>query len=818
MGAGGSRGDCLGRCDDEQFGDAGLSRARVACTLVAPLCGEGAASVERCGADARATGGACLGWCRAATGCGETGPALVACLAACGEGLSGVEGERFAAARACLEVSDPDDCGALAGCLPPAGPFDCGVACAARAACGLGGDDCAAACAADPLARLRAAQEGACLAEAADCAAVAACAAEVPDESPPAEVVCAAYAACGFEDDFPCADLVADLGRRQGFLACLVDAIDPCPGDPFDAIERCRLGAVVPGYAGCEQACVARAQCEGVPGTIRECAAACAGALRGVTTAASALVPCGAAADCEAWAACAAERLPERACGPFCAKLEGCGVAPVGCVEGCGDGFYHDRQVAWRACVAAADDCEAVAACEPGDPAGCHAVCARTASCSSARSDCLQRCDDEAFADPAGHARRLACMVTGPLCSLGADAVLRCRGEAPGGGACLGWCRAATGCDAGEPQALADCLVACGRGLPGDEGVRFAGARACLEAAGPAAGCDVLGGCVAAAAPVDCEGWCGALAGCGLAPDDCAAVCAVDPLARLRAARQGACLAAAGDCAAGGACLEPPAVELGALCAAWDGCGLAALTGRGCPAMIDAFELGEVGIGCFAEALDVCPGDGGAVVDRCLALDRMEAPPLPACRRLCEARGRCGVSERACVTACHAALVRDPFRVQAEALGCHGALTCDGLSECLRAAAAAPCDEVCGAAVACGAFADGGACVDACGAGLVLPWVADDQPARARACLDGLDGAGCAAGGAACLTPVPDCEAMCRLYVACEIADEASLAQCVQSCRQHPRGDGLVRCMTSALSPPDRCLFEGFAACLVGSP
>lgn len=809
---------CLARCDDEQFGEPALSRARVACTLAAPLCDRGAESVRQCGLDARATGGACLGWCRAETGCGETGPALVACLAACGEGLSGVDGERFAAARACLEESDPDDCGALARCLPPAGAFDCGAACAARRACGLAGDDCVAACAADPLARLRAAEESACLAGAADCAAVAACAAVVPDEAPGAEAVCAVYAACGFEDDFPCANLVADLGRREGFLACLVDAIDPCPADPFAAIDRCRLEEVVPGFVGCEQACRAQARCEPGPGTIRGCVEQCVAAGAGVTNAASALVPCGAAASCDEWAACAAERLPERACGPFCAALDGCGLAPVACVDGCGDGFYRDRQVAWRACVAGAGgDCDAIAACDPGDPGGCDAQCARLALCARAGGDCLERCDDEAFADPALHAQRLACTMAAPLCHAGADAMARCRGAAPGGGACLGWCRAATGCDGGDAQALADCLVECGRGFAGDAGVQFDAARGCLEAAGAAAGCDVLDGCVADVGPVGCDAWCGALEGCGLAPEDCAATCAVDPLARLRAARQGGCVAAAGDCATVGACLGAPVVEVGALCARWDDCGLAAATGVACPAMVDAFGLGEAGLACLAAGLVECPVDRGALVDRCLEAERLEPAPLPACRRLCDARGRCGASARECVGECHAAMHRDPFGVQGRALGCHAALTCGELEACLRAAAAEPCGEACAAAVGCGAFDEVGACLDACGAGLVQPWVAADQPARALACLDGLDPVACAAGGEACVAPVLDCEAMCRLQVACGPDPEGFLGLCVQNCRQRPEVARLLACMASVLRPPDRCFYEGSAACLAGA-
>ena len=818
---------CLDRCDDEQHGDPVLGTARLACLLAAPLCHRGRESVARCGLDALASGGVCLGWCRAEVGCEGITSALVGCLERCGDGFEGIEGERFAAARGCLEVTDVDDCPALAACLPPAGAVECDAGCAVRAACGLGDAvQCADACATDALARLRAAEQSACLAAADDCAGVAACATPEAEEPPTAGEVCARYLACGFDDDFPCANIIADLGDREGFLTCLDDAINPCPADPFDAIHGCRVAQPdeVAGYAECRQMCAARAQCEAGAPSIRDCAAACVDGLGTGAGASTALLPCAAAATCAEFAACAAERLPERACGPYCARLAGCGLAPVGCEQDCEGGFYRARQVARRDCTAAigesedGDDCAAIGACDPGDARGCEAQCERTDRCGYGDPECVEGCDDSAFVDPIGAARRLACIMAAPLCFDAFDALSRCMGGAPvGGAACLGWCRARAGCGAPDSAALAGCIVECGRGFAGDEGIAFEEARGCLEAAGGGAGCDAIEACLAPAAVVDCAGWCAGLAACGRAPADCEAVCAGDGLARWRAVTQSECLGDAIDCAAVDACVAsviPAPVDRVGLCADWDRCGLAAELFIACDVLVDGLGLSDEALRCFQAGVEACPDDAAALLDRCVANENDPAALAP-CRRLCAVQGRCGASSRDCIDECVASMFRDPFGAQGRRLGCAEALTCDALAGCLREAGAGePCDAVCAAAVACGAFADRGACLDRCGAALVVPWVPAGYVERAGACLAALEAGACAAEGAACFELTPDCEAVCTLFVGCDLQDPDGFDACVLTCRGNEGWSECVGTIAASMAPPARCVSRGLRCLL----
>ncbi|MEC9182634.1 MAG: hypothetical protein VX568_08940, partial [Actinomycetota bacterium] len=87
-------------CDDGQLDDFDEVMAYASCVLSAPYCRGPVHDVAGCDPSniQGAAGAECLDYCRTVHGCGaENGAALFGCIEQCAEGLTGVDGHRFAA-------------------------------------------------------------------------------------------------------------------------------------------------------------------------------------------------------------------------------------------------------------------------------------------------------------------------------------------------------------------------------------------------------------------------------------------------------------------------------------------------------------------------------------------------------------------------------------------------------------------------------------------------------------------------------------------------------------------------------------------------
>lgn len=682
---------CEAACDNAHFDDPDRASRVFACVLTAPECrgGRGEHSVALCLNDPGVGGDDCLGFCRATSdACDpEAGRDLATCLAACGNGFGGDDALRFEVAAECMDQRGADaDCDELAGCLPGEIAPDCGAWCGSLEACGLADDGCAGACADDVLATLRALRHGTCVADAGDdCEEVRACVAvEIGEEPerPTRDAFCAAYAQCNFiDEEFRCEDLWRELGGNLEAERCAMIEVQRCPRFPFEILDRCIEGGEPPPPAeasACEALCEARALCGDVE-RARACALDCAGAFRdgdvGDRIRLRATLECAAALSCGALADCLAERSPAGQCARHCGQLAGCGLAPDDCVESCDETFVRGRQRAWLGCTDdAADDCEALAVCEPGPGVPCGDYCARLETCALAPADCETACDDQHFEDPTASAIRVVCALTAPTCEAPpAHNVAAClRGDPLGlpGRECVTYCRAVTECDEGSERTLDDCVNACARGFEGEDGLRFAAASDCLRGLLPDVDCRPLGACMPDEIVIDCAAHCDALEACRAAPDDCPAHCAAE-------------------------------VEVGAA-------------------------------GCVADALRV--NRGCRRVAECAGF---EVPaPSDACERLCASRRACdfAVDPFLCELDCAPDEDGTPVRAAcAEVTPCEDLGACtDGDAPRIDG-----CGDPCEAAAECGALEDADACVDLCSGRDLSPRSGDDYVAELGGCVEG---------------------------------------------------------------------------------
>ncbi|MEZ4434902.1 MAG: hypothetical protein R3F65_21055 [bacterium] len=544
----------------------------------------------------------------------------------------------------------------------------------------------------DALARRRGEQRTQCVNIAgADCRRIDACLnPQAGPVTPDRAEFCRAFDGCFFDFGFPCDEAYAIDREQPGFVDCVWGQIaNGCPGDPFAVFDVCFQGGAPVG-PGCLELCEARDLCGDLPpgqnrqGCLTECNDALVFGSEDARRRQQALFPCGVAQDCAELAECMGDNSPVAACAAHCASLAACGAGADDCEARCNADFFRARQIGYRDCVSGAgDDCAAVTACSPGAPIGCVEQCGRYAACGDRDVNCLSRCDDESYTDPATATARVACALAAPLCDFSVDGALGCR-NAPRslGRACVGWCRAQTGCDADDVAGLVECLASCGEGLRGVEGERFAAAKGCLEAADVNGACGPLAACIPAAGALDCAGWCGPLEACGEAPAACAATCAADPLARFRQAQQGACLdAAAGRCVAveeciGGADGPVGPVDPAAFCQDYRACGLEDFLP--CEFIVDG-GFGDDVFECFARSIDPCPADPFEVFNRCIDGGEGRSPNLGACRELCEVRARCAdLAEpiRDCTAACVDEVDRRPDELEAALLRCGASLTC----------------------------------------------------------------------------------------------------------------------------------------------
>ncbi len=713
---------CAGACDDAHFADPVPTEQVTACVLTAPACLDGEHSVQRC-LRTPDRGRECLGWCRAASAeCGAEAPQdLGACLSACGAGLVGDEGLRFEVARECLAVAPADaDCAALARCIPPDAVHDCGPIVDRAAACDVELPEAALTCADDPLTRLRGLRARQCLDGAGDdCDDARACLlpGEAPDLPPPPppgvdeEAFCAVWNGCGLDDFFGfCEDMYADAeSAGEGVAQCIYDGLAPgCPDDlflVFDLMDACYGGAgpVEPPaphpFAGeCDRLCTARDFCDDLGEQGRpDCRIACEATVDPTDPIAvgraAPRMACAEAWSCAELGLCLATSSPEALCAAHCARLGECGEAPdaEACLADCDARFTLRREGAWRACVAAADDCEAVADCAPPPAVPCDRACERLVDCGLAGDEaaCTRECDDAHFEAPERGALSVGCVLSAPACEAapGGFGVADCLEDPEAGGrACANYCRATTAC-AGDADGLQACLGRCVAGFGDAEGLRFGAAARCLEGIEIDAECAPLAACVPAEVAVDCAAHCARLEGCHLDVEGCVAACEAAPDA---------------DAA-----------------------------------------------GCVADALRVGAGCGG--VAACVGF---QPPPAdPVCRRYCDERRACdrAIDPYLCRLDCTPVPAAVPVQLACLAAGGCGELeTCLDLGGEPNPACAAPCD----AAVACGAFPDAARCNAECTGRDATARSPDDYVDRVAACLEDVGGACDPEQALACFDPV----------------------------------------------------------------
>lgn len=788
------------------------------CRLPEPpplTCDEVCAAVDGCGVELPFPD--CLAECEQRNGADEDAPPF----SACGEALS----------------NDRCDGGEFWRCLGERVYTQCATRCDISIECNLErADGCLQACIAegydaDPLARLRAEERTRCIAFSnRDCLRADAC---LNPEAGPGVVdratLCAAWDRCAADFGFPCEEIWQIAQDQPGVAECIVEQTrNGCPRDPFLLFEICLDGGGGPVGPGCAELCQAQSVCEQLPagqdqlGCIQACSAALQGRDQDAAQRQRTLLACGIAQSCDELAECVEVNSPLRACEAHCMALDSCGLGAEGCVEACDADFFRARQSAFRECIAAADDCEAMALCDIGQPIGCAERCARLSACGNGDPNCEAACDDDSFADPARAARVTACTLSAPLCFAGLAPVSRCN-NAPdqAGRACLGFCRARIGCDPDDVDGLVACLVQCGEGFVDDEGLRYAEARACLEGADPLGACAPLSACIPEMPSVACPDWCGPLDGCGVAPEGCAEGCPDDPLSRLRTIEQTACLADAEGCEAVEACYSAPAVEQPEpvdpveLCNTYDACGFEDI-GIPCRELLDIFEADEAALVCIRDALTPCPRDPFLIFELCLDGRQGEPEALEPCRGLCLARGRCDElagSIRDCTADCVDSVQRQPNGPLADILACEAALSCPDLAACIvDNGPAGQCAEVCDAAAGCGGFPDVESCLDLCGRQLLEPITPRTYIADVAECLAPLADLPevCAVEAAGCFeVQLGDCELACNAIIECGLGPEGDIADCIADC---PVGEPIVACVIDALVP--ECDQDRFFVCI----
>ncbi|MCA9543803.1 MAG: hypothetical protein KC613_05415, partial [Myxococcales bacterium] len=700
---------CEARCDDEHFANPVPELLFDACVVVAPACQPAAAgepSVQGCRSTPQ-DGLACLGYCRAQGECGGGEESLGACLSRCGDGFVGDDGLRFRASRACLAGLGADAaCAALDACVPDDLAVDCPAFCAGASACGVELTDCEAACAEDPLSRLRVLLDGPCLDEAAGaCPAVRECL--VTEVRPPQpgeqvvvvtpELVCPLWNQCGMDQFFgPCEQVLADFGRDGNLVECVYNLLrNQCPRDP-EEIFICFEGGGGPAPPNpiadeCRDLCEARAFCgdaaaQDQPRCRRDCEAQASANVADPVARVAYQLACAGAWSCPDLAACLDDSRPAAVCAQHCEALAGCdeGIDEAVCRADCDRDFGRLRQFDYRACVdlARAEGCGAIQACELAPAVPCDQACEALGACADVGETCAADCDDRHFVAPLDTTLEVACLLSADACEGEGGALACLEDPGPGARACLGFCRATTGeCNPEAEDDLLACMNGCVAGFQDANGLRFAAGRACLAQVNPEAPCAVLQACLPAALEVDCEAHCGELAACQIPAEGCAAACA------------------GGD------------VSLDTA-------------------------------GCVADARRA--NGGCAAVAACV--DFTPPPASPACVASCEAR-------RACDRAfdpflCRLACTPEPAALPIQ-LACADVLRCDNadfeacfdLPADLNPACVAACADV----PACGeAFADAQACAQRCTGQMASGRPDDNWPATIGACLaDAIDGQAC---------------------------------------------------------------------------
>jgi len=774
------------------------------------------------------------------------------CFATCSE-LPNDARSAFAACEARLGGGDCAVDGFYA-CLGEDAFAACGRFCETDTRCDLGADArCLRACVAetleaDPLQALRLEARDTCLAEAAeDCEAARACLSPQGPFVPNLDAWCAAYQGCGFDERFgiPCNEafrILVDLAPNDAGLACAWNILqtEGCPPDPFSVLDRCRNPVEVPVDGVCEATCAAAAACR--PDEVPDADACVADCLAGDQDAAArlaAVAECARAADCPAYDVCIAESAPDARCAALCGRRAACEAEldVVACDAACVADFGSATTQQALRCGLEQPDCPSLTVCLPLPTPPCERYCERSVACEvdgqpvdpdlpAGRDACLDACETQTLDAGAYLVANVACVLSGNAACVPTPELhspTQCSGlDSPGLG-CLHLCRLQASCRGGGNEGLWTCFEACVAGEGGaDEALSVAAIEACVAARAPfqAPACAILEVCDPALPALDCDTYCAQTSACDAAPPDCARACASDPLARVRAATEQACLAEAGaDCAAVEACrtytpLEEAVVSEDAVCALWTACGLDNFLP--CADLIAIASGGggvESALVCIAENLRAgCPADPFFIFEACSRDGRADE----ACLDLCVADTVCaveGASSR-CIVECRPAFEdeRNAADLEIREAGrraCLAAPTCGDYVDCIEESTPlAQCEALCAAREACGALPVGvgrETCAQTCDTRFAY-----DRTQAELECVQGAAGE-CPA-IRACAVPVIDCDAACERQVEC--SRENNLEDCRRACDDDhladPAGSNLlVTCL--ALTPEcgaalDRCL------------
>lgn len=661
----------------------------------------------------------CADVCDAQTSCGgdwnlpASLPNVGACANACGDATLGPLVTRCGASV----LNGVCDSGEFDRCLLGGLFGDCFQACQRLKDCDAPEAQdvtaCTLACAdvadsGDALVRHRQEGRDACIIAAnGNCDEIGLCgqpAAHIPVGNATVDQICAANADCPIFPAETCPDAVTAAldGAADHAIDCLLDQMqNACADGPLYSCFR-----PAPTPAGtCDQHCLVANLCGNLPADqsegvcVDECNTTLAtGTPAGVGALQSSFL-CDNAETCADVQLCLNAGGPIDLCRVQCGQETTCNAAASvqACEDACVAGFTTDRGRAERACVAATQECDAVGRCGTPDAPPCQVLCDLLDPCNLGGSNCLLTCDNADFAQPGAFLPRLACDASSDRCS----ARSTCEGgDFAGGTACLAYCQATVTCNGGDATNLVQCVLDCGNGLHGADGLTFDGAQACLTAAGADASCDNLQACLNDVAPdAFCANYCGALDHCGVA-DGALADC------------EAACAGRTGEADF----LDNAACTLNAV---------------------------RRGTGCAAVA----------------ACNNIEVPPAtPACAAICTAEHTCDdtVDSFLCEREC----VADPAGDAARGV-CAEAASCDSLHLCIEAGNDVPpdCTDVCNTISVCGAdvigpdparFADGDACVADCAGNALLNNV--DYAPNLAACLQGavVDGVCDAAAVGAC--------------------------------------------------------------------
>ena len=669
-------------------------------------------------------------------------PAVCEALGACGAdarvpaGLPGFDGcatscENRVMAQNIVEcgaeyVESPETCDepTFARCLLTERSQNCVALCDRRAECEPDLDviDCAIACAQppaseDPVAQRRERIAQTCARMAETCEELAACGERTGrtiEGDASIDDLCAANEVCGFlsREDCPQVAETLLLALAPGAIDCLTDHFtNRCEEAPFACLEQ----APVPNTA-CSEWCAVGFACGLLPpGQLEiDCLPLCRAALdEGDEAVLADLRPrlaCAYGNTCQEIEACVAAGDPAGDCQGTCARRAECEVGDdATCLQQCRERTQTRRGWAEQVCTLAAGECAGVALCDAPEPPDCGRLCDLVGECGVNRSDCIRRCDDAHFARPESYLETLSCVASTTRC----DERRAClEGEGEGGVGCLAYCRRAIECGGSEAD-YADCVVECATGLPGEEGLRYQAAQACLEAAGADAECAVLDDCFE---NVDlgmfCDGFCEEQSRCLLVEDGaaCADACRA-ALENAETIEQMSCVFAAirrdAGCGAVAECVgaefEPASEACQSLCA----------TRNACDPAIDAF---------LCERMCIPEPAGTAIRATCAELGDCDSLPLcldapaaipPACAAACGAVEACEAivggagalfSDRAdCETNCAARTILEGEEFPAKMQQCADENMCDAdaFVECLDRGPLLGCDDAWAAFTAC---------------------------------------------------------------------------------------------------------------------